>query len=86
MKKWLIVTIMVFLAVCGQAQTKKGPVKKTISKTTSGSSQVGSVARGKILYETHCRTCHQADGGGVPNMNPPLINTSYVLGSKSKLI
>ncbi len=27
-----------------------------------------------------------ADGGGVPNMNPPLSKTSYVLGDKTRLI
>ena len=27
-----------------------------------------------------------ADGGGVPKMNPPLIQTSYVLGDKKKII
>lgn len=27
-----------------------------------------------------------ADGGGVPNMNPPLIKTSYVLGDKKRII
>lgn len=26
------------------------------------------------------------DGGGVPNMNPPLINTSYVKGDKARII
>jgi mono/diheme cytochrome c family protein len=30
--------------------------------------------------------CHQADGLGVPHMNPPLVKTTYVLGDKSKLI
>ena len=27
-----------------------------------------------------------ADGGGVQNMNPPLIKTTYVLGDKTRLI
>jgi len=26
------------------------------------------------------------DGGGVPNMNPPLVKTSYVLGDKKRII
>ena len=30
--------------------------------------------------------CHQADGSGVPQLNPPLKNTSYVLGDESRLI
>jgi mono/diheme cytochrome c family protein len=44
------------------------------------------MARGKKVYTQFCVTCHQQDGGGVPNMNPPLEKTSYVLGSKTKLI
>jgi mono/diheme cytochrome c family protein len=42
--------------------------------------------RGKIVYTTYCMPCHQADGNGVPNLNPPLVKTSYVLGDKTKLI
>src|SRR3954453_14788559 len=45
-----------------------------------------SVDKGKKLYEQYCLTCHQADGGGVPKMNPPLIKTSYVTGDKKKLV
>jgi cytochrome c len=41
---------------------------------------------GEIVYKKYCISCHQADGGGVPHMNPPLINTSYVLGDKEQLI
>ena len=37
------------------------------------------------MYAQTCLTCHQADGGGVPNLNPPLIKTTYVLGDKSQL-
>jgi len=45
-----------------------------------------SIARGKIVYGKICVACHMADGNGVPMMNPPLINTTYVLGDKTKLI
>jgi len=45
-----------------------------------------SIARGKIVYTARCLTCHQVDGGGVQNMNPPLIKTKWVLGDKSQLI
>src|SRR5690242_12889843 len=41
---------------------------------------------GEIVYKKYCISCHQPDGGGVPHMNPPLINTSYVLGDKEQLI
>jgi len=45
-----------------------------------------AMARGKKLYTTYCLTCHQADGGGVPGLNPPLEKTSYVLCKKTALI
>ena len=45
-----------------------------------------SIANGKVVYTQNCATCHQVDGHGVPNMNPPLIQTTYVLGDKTKLI
>ena len=35
---------------------------------------------GKKIFETRCLVCHQADGGGVPNMNPPLDGASNVNG------
>jgi mono/diheme cytochrome c family protein len=48
--------------------------------------QPSSKQRGEALYKQYCLSCHQANGTGVPNMNPPLINTSYVSGDKQKLI
>jgi mono/diheme cytochrome c family protein len=41
---------------------------------------------GEKVYKKYCISCHQADGGGVPHLTPPLINTSYVLGEKETLI
>ena len=45
-----------------------------------------SIIAGEKVFKKYCISCHQADGGGVPNLNPPLINTSYVLGNKDSLI
>lgn len=45
-----------------------------------------SIDRGKKVYTQYCLSCHQEDGSGVPKLNPPLINTSYVTGDKKKLI
>jgi mono/diheme cytochrome c family protein len=41
---------------------------------------------GQKTYEMVCGACHQADGNGVPGMNPPLSKTEWVLGDKSRLI
>ncbi len=44
-----------------------------------------SMDSGKKIYVLQCMTCHQADGTGVPNVNPPL-NGKQVTGDKNKLI
>jgi mono/diheme cytochrome c family protein len=45
-----------------------------------------AMARGKIVYTNICLACHMADGKGVPMMNPPIVQTEYVLGDKTRLI
>jgi mono/diheme cytochrome c family protein len=45
-----------------------------------------SIERGKDVFEKSCLACHQADASGVPNLAPPLIKTSFVLGDKTRLI
>ncbi|MBC7891075.1 MAG: cytochrome c [Sphingobacteriaceae bacterium] len=41
---------------------------------------------GKVIYDTYCLACHQADGRGVAGQNPPLAKTDWVLGDKTRLI
>lgn len=52
----------------------------------SHSSTEASIARGEKIYTQYCLPCHQVDGSGVPQLNPPLKNSAYVLGEESKLI
>ena len=42
--------------------------------------QAQNLINGKKIFETRCLVCHQSDGGGVPNMNPPLDGSSNVNG------
>jgi mono/diheme cytochrome c family protein len=42
--------------------------------------------KGKELYNKYCLSCHQANGAGVPRINPSLVRSPYVLGSKTRLI
>ena len=44
-------------------------------------SNAQDLAKGKKIYATKCLVCHQADGGGVPNMNAPLDGASNVVGN-----
>jgi mono/diheme cytochrome c family protein len=47
----------------------------------SFSSKAQDLVKGKKIYETRCLVCHQADGGGVPNMNAPLDGATNVVGN-----
>jgi mono/diheme cytochrome c family protein len=91
MKKACSILICIILSNFLFAQSK--PVQKTPthSKSAAGvtSPSAGlkaSIERGQIVYKAQCLACHQSDGGGVPNMNPPLIKTTWVLGDKKKLV
>jgi len=68
---------------CVTAQTKKAPAA---SKAAPAAGIQSSITRGQAVYAQSCATCHQADGAGVPGINPPLIKTEYVLGDKNRLI
>jgi len=81
-----ILCILLVLASAGaalSAQTKPKPAAK--ARAAGGPELLAAIGRGKSVYAQTCLTCHQADGGGVPNLNPPLIKTTYVLGDKNQL-
>jgi mono/diheme cytochrome c family protein len=42
--------------------------------------------RGERLYGVHCLSCHQADGGGVPNMQPAIAGGTWVSGDVRALV
>ena len=71
MKK-LFFVVLVFIIATSFALQQPGGAK-------------AAIARGKTVYENVCLACHQPDGSGVPNMNPPLIKTKWVLGDKKAL-
>ena len=82
-----IVTCLVIAGLFLTATTyAQQPRPKTIRPGAPIMGLTGSVADGQLIYKKYCLTCHQADGGGVPRMNPPLIKTSYVLGDKARII
>jgi mono/diheme cytochrome c family protein len=76
----------VLLAQTKKTATKSVTASKTKSTVASKNTLQTSIIRGKAVYGTFCLDCHQADGSGVPNINPPIIKTSWVLGSKTVLI
>lgn len=76
--RWQLCVWAMLMPFALWAQTsKKPPVANPVQ---------ASAARGKAVYALYCLSCHQADGGGVPNLNPPLMGTSWVRGPKPVLI
>ncbi|TSD66757.1 cytochrome c [Inquilinus sp. KBS0705] len=79
-----VVLGLVCISACTEAQTRHKA--KVSVKPNAAGGLATSIANGKKVYMQYCLTCHQADGGGVQRMNPPLIKTEYVLGDKKRLI
>ena len=82
MKQTLL--ILAVLAGCSPAAfAQKKPAAAAASATPVSAA---AVLKGKSIYTQYCLTCHQADGGGVDGLNPPLGKTDYVLGDKTRLV
>jgi len=84
-----IVLVSLLLTLLGSsliAQTKTTVKRPAVKSSSNSTSLRASLTRGKTVYAANCLACHQADGSGVPNLNPPLIQTSWVLGSKVVLV
>jgi len=69
----LLITGLIFVAVSAFTVHVQDGLKETME-------------RGQKVYNATCITCHQADGGGAPPMNPPIIQTKWILGDKKELI
>jgi mono/diheme cytochrome c family protein len=41
---------------------------------------------GREIYQARCIACHQADGGGIPGICPPLLNSPLLAGPPEVLI
>ncbi len=71
--------LIAIICVIAQAQKPK-PAKVSVQDP------VVSASRGKAVYQKECLSCHQADGGGVPHLNPPLYESTNIVGDKKKII
>lgn len=67
-------------------QKKITPPVPTRSQAAVPPALKNAMISGQKVYTDNCAVCHQADGRGVQNLNPPLNNTSYVKGDKATLI
>ncbi|HVV55494.1 MAG TPA: cytochrome c [Mucilaginibacter sp.] len=40
---------------------------------------------GALVYQTRCQNCHDANGGGLAALIPPLTDTAYLKNNRSRL-
>ena len=83
--KHILAILCVLAWFNGAADAQQKPVSQA-KPTAPTTVSAATLAAGKTVYTQNCLTCHQADGGGVDGMNPPLTKTDYVLGDKTRLV
>lgn len=80
------IIIILILSIPAGFYSSAQTQKKASFQTSAAKAFNASIERGKAVYLKTCIACHQADGNGVPRLNPPLSKTDYVLGDKTRLI
>ena len=67
-----------------------GEQKKLLAAAADDPSKTWDVAelktRGEKVFNDNCAACHQANGAGVPNAFPSLVNSKLILGAKADQI
>ena len=52
----------------------------------TASSDAAPAQQGEAIYKSTCATCHMADGSGVPNLQPSLVDSAVVRGDPARLL
>jgi len=74
---FILLSVPVFLVAQSGREGNHCAVKKSPYRVSMDS--------GKVVYKKQCLSCHQEDGLGISDVNPPL-NVKIVTGDKMKLI
>ena len=84
MKRGLTFSLLLVLAAASAAADE--PVApKTAAAPAATATAADSRPPGEQLYRRHCLSCHQADGWGVPNMQPAIVGGTWVKGDAKAL-
>ena len=74
----------------GKRTTRDGASRKLADLKASipvkADEKVMELGREVYARESHCATCHQPHGQGLPNLYPPLDGSQWVTGSEERLI
>lgn len=73
------------LAVWAAAHGEEKAVPPTVPGPAVVAAPADTRPPGQRLYGRHCLSCHQADGRGVPNMQPAIAGGTWVTGDARAL-
>jgi nitrite reductase (NO-forming) len=98
MRLLVLASFLVLLYGCGEEKKPAEQQKETLPQPaatvpTASPEALPTVAgvspevlqRGKQIYESYCKTCHQANGQGIPGVYPPVAKADF-LQDKKKVI
>ncbi len=85
MKRALTFSLCVVLAAAFAAADEPAAPKPAAAQPPASANTADTRPPGEQLYRKHCLTCHQADGWGVPNMQPPIVGGAWVKGDSKAL-
>jgi mono/diheme cytochrome c family protein len=72
-----VLALGMWFMFAGQAEERAGTGEDKASTAAL------SIAAGEEVYNQRCLFCHQADGRGVPNMQPGLVGSSWLAAEAS---
>ncbi|WP_232817842.1 c-type cytochrome [Winogradskyella tangerina] len=83
-----LATVMLLITSCNSKEKKSTKVEYPEKTTFSNQSPElkASMAKGKLVYDSLCITCHMADGKGAPQVFPPLANSDYLENNQEESI
>jgi mono/diheme cytochrome c family protein len=85
--KCLTASALMLAACASSGETPPGgaPASSTAATSASPPAVGAPVNAGQQAYARNCLSCHQADGYGVPNMQPAITDGSWVKGDARAL-
>jgi nitrite reductase (NO-forming) len=72
MKPALLASALLLSIACAQE------LQSTPAQQATAAPPAAVMQRGQQIYQSYCKTCHQANGQGIPGVYPPLAKADYL--------
>jgi mono/diheme cytochrome c family protein len=86
MRNFIFILSALLIIACGGGSEQDSASTTPAAEPKKDKISAKVMVEGGGVYKMYCIACHMEDGNGVAGLNPPLIDTKYVLGDKERLI